>query len=230
MIGIYKITSPSGKVYIGQTVDLEKRRTTYTRLKCKGQPRLYASLVKYGFSAHIFQVIEECSVEKLNERERHWQDFYNVVGELGLNCKLTKTEDRSGYNSQEFRDKISQAMVERGHKPPNRAGIEGYWKGKIRTQKDRDKISTALLGIKREPKSKKWKESHSSIMKGTIPWNKGIHYTQKVQRAGRSVTNIQTGVVYGSIKEASEKEVISRNIVQYSCSKANGLFRYTSQL
>jgi hypothetical protein len=27
--GIYKITSPSGKVYIGQSVDIKRRFTTY---------------------------------------------------------------------------------------------------------------------------------------------------------------------------------------------------------
>ena len=29
MIGIYKITSPSGKVYIGQSIDIERRWKKY---------------------------------------------------------------------------------------------------------------------------------------------------------------------------------------------------------
>jgi len=71
MIGIYKITSPSGKIYIGQTMDVGKRKKSYEKLKCKGQPKLYNSLVKYGFSEHIFEIIEECEVADLNTRERH---------------------------------------------------------------------------------------------------------------------------------------------------------------
>lgn len=108
MVGIYKITSPSGRIYVGQAVEIVKRQKSYEKHRCKGQPKLYASLVKYGFSKHIFEVIEECKVEELNVRERHWQDFYNVISEKGLNCKLTKTEDKSGYYSIESRKKNSE--------------------------------------------------------------------------------------------------------------------------
>jgi len=104
MIGIYKITSPSGKIYIGQTMDVGKRKKSYEKLKCKGQPKLYNSLVKYGFSEHIFEIIEECQVADLNTRERHWQDFYDVL-EKGLNCRLTGTADRSGFVSKESTEK-----------------------------------------------------------------------------------------------------------------------------
>jgi len=110
MVGIYKIVSPTGKVYVGQAIDIEKRKKSYKKLKCKGQPRLYNSLVKYGFSEHIFEVVEQCSVEKLNTRERHWQDLYDVLSEKGLNCKLTKTGDKAGCYSQESRRKNSESL------------------------------------------------------------------------------------------------------------------------
>jgi group I intron endonuclease len=110
MIGIYKITNPKGRIYIGQSIDLEARQKIYARKGCKNQVRLYASLVKYGFSEHIFEVIEECSVEDLNIRERHWQDFYNVLSEKGLNCKVTSTGDKTGCYSQESRNKSSTSL------------------------------------------------------------------------------------------------------------------------
>lgn len=111
MVGIYKITNPNNRVYIGQSVNIRKRLERYERLHCKNQSRLYASLVKYGFSEHIFEIIEECTIEQLNERERHWQDFYDVLSENGLNCKLTKTSSKSGYCSEEVRKKISESNV-----------------------------------------------------------------------------------------------------------------------
>lgn len=86
MIGIYKITNPNGKNYIGQSINIEKRFNQYKKLTCKNQVILYRSLLKYGVENHIFEVIEECNIEILNERERYWQDFYNVI-EKGLNCK-----------------------------------------------------------------------------------------------------------------------------------------------
>jgi group I intron endonuclease len=108
MIGIYKITSPSGKIYIGQSKTLEKRKNNYSNLRdCKNQPRLYASLVKYGFSAHIYEIVEECLFEDLNIRERYWQDFYNVLGPKGLNCVLTATNEKPKIYSQETKTTMS---------------------------------------------------------------------------------------------------------------------------
>jgi group I intron endonuclease len=106
MIGIYKIVSPTGKVYVGQAVEIEKRKKVYEKHSCKGQPRLYASLVKYGFSKHIFEVVEECRIEELNERERHWQDIFEVLGKKGLNCRLTDHKGNSGRLSEETVDKM----------------------------------------------------------------------------------------------------------------------------
>ena len=46
--GIYKITNPNGKVYIGQSIDIDKRWNKYKVKNCKPQIRLYNSLNKYG--------------------------------------------------------------------------------------------------------------------------------------------------------------------------------------
>lgn len=107
MIGIYKITSPSKKIYIGQSTNIEKRFYTYKLLHCKKQPFLFNSLKKYGAENHIFEVIEFCEVEKLNERERYWQDFYNVL-ECGLNLVLTSSNDKTGF----FHNDVIFKMVE----------------------------------------------------------------------------------------------------------------------
>ena len=93
MIGIYKITSPSGKIYIGQSIDIKKRWKRYANLSgVEGQRRLYRSLKKYGFDNHNFEILIECDFEQLNELERYYQDIYNVLGENGLNCVLTESK------------------------------------------------------------------------------------------------------------------------------------------
>ena len=102
MIGIYKITSPSGKIYIGQAIDIERRRREHSKSACSRQTKLYNSIKKYGYSSHIFEVIEECIVENLNIRERYWQDYYDVLGPSGLNCRLTGTTDKSGKLSEDI--------------------------------------------------------------------------------------------------------------------------------
>ena len=45
-IGIYKITNPKGKVYIGQSININKRWNAYRNLKLKSQTKLLNSLKK----------------------------------------------------------------------------------------------------------------------------------------------------------------------------------------
>jgi group I intron endonuclease len=110
MIGIYKITSPSGRIYIGQSTQIEKRWKRYSKVDCKGQIRLYRSLLKYGYSRHIFEIVEECIFEKLNIRERYWQDFYKVLGENGLNSKLQSTDELKSVHSQDSIDRQAASL------------------------------------------------------------------------------------------------------------------------
>ena len=105
-IGIYKIVNPKGRIYVGQSINIKFRLTQYKYYKCKTQSKLYNSLKKYGFELHLCEIIEECFVEELNNRERYYQEFYDSV-KKGLNCRLTGTNDKNGVISEESRKKMS---------------------------------------------------------------------------------------------------------------------------
>jgi group I intron endonuclease len=152
IIGIYKITSPSGKIYIGQSTNIKKRFNSYYRFDCKEQIKIYRSFKKYGPENHIFEEIEYCSLEQLNERERHWQDYYDVLGKNGLNCKLTKTNDKSGKHSEETKLKISKSN-----------------KGKSKSEKHKQKMSESGKGKNTGPKPPRSEEHKLNISKA----NKG---------------------------------------------------------
>ena len=85
MIGIYKITNTTNdKCYIGQSRDIEARWTKHLSIyKHNSTPEceLYRAFKKYGIKQFTFEVIEECSIEELNEREIYWiahyDSFYN---------------------------------------------------------------------------------------------------------------------------------------------------------
>lgn len=111
MIGIYKITSPSKRIYIGQSRNIDKRWYTYKTSHFKTQYRLYSSIQKYGYENHIFEIIEQCEIEDLNIRERYWQDFYDVLSRKGLNCSLVSTKDKPRVFSKEVREKISKSQL-----------------------------------------------------------------------------------------------------------------------
>jgi group I intron endonuclease len=152
MIGIYKITSPSNKVYVGQSVDLKTRFRKYKYLNCKRQTHLYNSFVKYGYENHIFEIIEECSLDQLNEREIYWGLYYDVLGEMGLNCKLG---DANGKCSEETKKKIGKGN-----------------KNKIMSEEARNNISKALKGRQvtwYTPGPKGYKHSEESKQKMRKP-------------------------------------------------------------
>jgi len=94
MIGIYKITNPEGKVYIGQSVDIEHRLKRYKYCK-RGQRKLYESISYYGYENHKKEILIICDVNDLNEKELFYQKKYNSV-ENGLNCEYTNLT--SNYN------------------------------------------------------------------------------------------------------------------------------------
>lgn len=107
-IGIYKIESPSKKIYIGQSKNIEERFKQYYRLtSIKNQRRLYKSLLKYGVINHKFKIIEECNIEELNIKERYWQEYYDVIGPNGLNCKYVEVSNKPYIISNETREILS---------------------------------------------------------------------------------------------------------------------------
>lgn len=144
MIGIYKITNPETKIYIGQTTDIEQRFKVYINCvsKIKTQKKIYNSIKKYGVDKHIFEIIEECCIDKLNERERHWQDFYDVLNpNLGLNCRLTTTNDKSGRLSEETKEKIRQHNLGKKHSEETKEKIRQKHKGRVYGEEVRKKVS-----------------------------------------------------------------------------------------
>jgi group I intron endonuclease len=134
MVGIYKITSPSNKIYVGQSIDIERRFKIYKRLDCKGQTKIYRSLIKYGCDNHIFELIEECNIDQLKEREIYWKQYYNSVND-GLNCELF--DGGEGPRSEHTKKKISNSM-----------------KGKIKSEEHCLNLSKSKLGIASKRKGK----------------------------------------------------------------------------
>ena len=87
---IYKITNLiNNKVYIGKTERDPLVRWREHRRHAKSLPHLplYRAMNKYGQENFLFEVIETCDVEILNEREQYWIDTYNSYIE-GYNCTL----------------------------------------------------------------------------------------------------------------------------------------------
>ena len=199
MIGIYKITSPSGKIYIGQSINIEKRFLKYKSLEnTKEQPALVRSFIKYGVINHTFEIVEECKIEQLNIKERFWQDFHNVL-EYGLNCVLTATDTLPCIVSEETKRKIGLGN-----------------KGKVLSQETKNKISKnhARLNLGKHL-SNETKTKLSNFNKGKILSKETKLKMSKSSHRKRKIIDINTNVVYDSIKEVSEMFNINLSRLRY---------------
>ena len=104
---IYKITNTlNGKIYIGKTKQkLDRRMTQHKCDSKKGSLGIGAAIRKYGWENFMVEVIEECSVEKLNEREIFWIAELNSKAPNGYN--LTDGGEGLINPSEETRAKMS---------------------------------------------------------------------------------------------------------------------------
>lgn len=172
LVGIYKITSPSGNIYIGQSIDLKRRIARYkSNIKAsKGQTKLNRSFSKYGIDSHKFEIVELCLQKYLNNMERYYQDKFNSI-DNGLNLRYTATNDKSGKMSKESVDKMIHykrnlpdevreklreigkkknkmpTMLGKHHSEETKRKIGEGNKGKVYTQETKDKIRNSKIGM-----------------------------------------------------------------------------------
>jgi group I intron endonuclease len=192
-IGIYKITSPSGKVYIGQSIDIEKRRNCYKNLNIPKQPKIYNSIKKYSWENHTHNIIEECSVEQLNERETYWKQYYlnqfDDDWEMILFCNLHDTG--GGPLSKETKEKIGKIH-----------------KGAKRSDETKKKISESKKGFKF---SKESKELKSRIAKG-IPKSQETKRKMSESHKGKKTseeTKIKMKQSYQNMSSKNKLKIIN---------------------
>lgn len=78
MIGIYMYENKKNhKKYIGQSVNIERRRKEHINWPSK-YSRFDNELRVIGEENFIFSILEECSYEDLDDREKYWIDFFNT--------------------------------------------------------------------------------------------------------------------------------------------------------
>lgn len=199
MIGIYKITSPSGRIYIGQSINIEKRFLSYKGNLAKGQKLLNRSFIKYDIKNHIFEIMEECLIEQLNNRERYWQDFYNVLSDKGLNLCLTRSDEKPKVVSDFFRETVSKNNKLRIWTNESRKKIADkqkinmlgntYKKGFKHSdefKKNRSILmlgNTKTLGMKLSNESRIKMSNNSTVKKIILDTNTGVYYNSLIELA-----------------------------------------------
>lgn len=81
--GIYKITNIKNQMcYVGQAVNIAERWRQHikrgTGAEVATRNKLYPAMYEIGPENFTFEILEECTIDKLNEREQYWQEFYHA--------------------------------------------------------------------------------------------------------------------------------------------------------
>ena len=108
MVGIYKITNKlTNKIYVGQSNDIARRFKEHCTKGETSRIPLDRDILTFGSQNFELEVLEECSIDILNERETYWittldtvNNGYNqnyggttsLSGELNPTAKLTEKD------------------------------------------------------------------------------------------------------------------------------------------
>lgn len=129
--GIYCIENKiNGKRYIGQSVNIYRRWCNHVSTLNNNHhfnEYLQRAWSKYGKSAFVFSILEECSEEDLNIRERYWIKHYDSFNN-GYNLTIGGDGTTGSICSEEKKIKISKAKT-----------------GKKLTKEQRQRVSEGLL-------------------------------------------------------------------------------------
>lgn len=150
---IYKITSPTGKIYIGQTIDIKTRKCKYQNANCKNQTRLYNSIKKYGWENHSFEILEEIKIENLSEKEIYYIKYFDSF-KKGLNCTIGGEGNSGRKLTKETREKMKKSAIGKKQSKETIEKRVAKLKGKKRSQEFKQRLSIIKKGRKLSEETK----------------------------------------------------------------------------
>lgn len=232
--GVYKITSPSGKIYIGSSANIKERWKNYYKLNCKKQVKLYNSFIKYGVNNHIFEIIEEYPMEDLFGWEYLWIEQFKTCEKSGLNCKSPKFGDIKAIISDKTRVLMSISASNRKTSKSACVKISDAMKKRYEDPKEREKTALATkIGMDKLPPRKHSqeikdflrginlgrKQSKETIAKRVIYLKDRIFTDIHKKRLSECrpnsllVINLETGIFFNQLKEAAIAHNIKPNLL-----------------
>ena len=218
MAYIYKIVNDiNNKVYIGQTIDIEKRWYKHRYLASSGFDRhLYNAMRKYGIDNFHIEVIEECPEEELDEREKHWIQQYN------------STDRNYGYNKS-FGGEGGDTWSLNDHKDKTSAILSSKLKGKVHSKESYEAAAEKRRGThmsveQKQKISESLKEGYRTGRIKTVPPphydRTGSHHTDEskhkmsIARRGKTYDEIY-GDEADMMRGAARQRFIGANNPKY---------------
>lgn len=151
--GIYKIENKNGGIYVGQTVDIDKRwyqHKNNLRKNKHGNIKLQRAWNKYGEDYFTFSVLEYVSPEQLTQAEQKWLDIINatVAPKLIYNIAPVANSQLGIKRSNEFKEKIIAARTGSKHNDSTKSKMSEAKIGKKHSEEHIAKRVAAHIGMK----------------------------------------------------------------------------------
>lgn len=129
------------KVYVGQTKSPVSRKAQHFCGARKGNDKpLYRSIRKHGEENFVFEILEECEDEVINEREQHWVTHFDSFNpEKGYNLTLGGDGGKGHKLTDEMKKRISQRT---------REAMSKIDPGLRKQQKERQRIAASSLEVR----------------------------------------------------------------------------------
>lgn len=209
MIKIYALKDPETEQirYVGKTEKyLNKRLSGHLSSKETNHKYHWINSLKVKNLEPIISILEECTEDIWEEREKYWISYYRKIS------NLTNLTDGGKGNQNQFFSKASQEKKSKS------------LKGRIVSQKTRDKISKALTGKKLS------EETKEKVRQANI----GKKYSLEV-KMNKSKPVIQMDLEGSEISEfyglceASRVTNCSKGAIQNACcgrAKTSGGFKW----
>ncbi len=149
---IYKFTSPSGRSYIGQTNNFNRRKRQHQLTT--GSRAFHNAIKKYGFETFQLEILaENLTSDEANELEVKYIMEYDTLAPSGYN--LT-TGGLNQQPSDETKRRLSEAKIGKPRQPftaEHKQKISMALSDKPRSSETRKKIASSKLG-KPQPKQR----------------------------------------------------------------------------
>lgn len=195
IVGIYKITSPTGRIYIGQSWNINTRWRQHKNEKAYKGP-LQKSFKAHGFSAHFFEVVHQLPPDVdqvvLDAYEILYIQLYRDCNVQLLNVAPGGLGGKGYKHRDEDKKRMSEIAKARGITHEEIARMHKANSGKSLSEERKQKIRDSLTGKKFTEERRK---NLSAALKGR-PINSGSF------KSGKSVklTEIQVEEIRSKYK------------------------------
>lgn len=196
---IYRYKSPSGKYYIGQTINEESRRYNFLHEKRYGGNKIDYARKKYGPENFEYAVImkvigdnREEVIGYLNQLEQFFIKQYDSI-KNGYN---SSEGGKNGLLSEETKRKMSEVRTGHRTSEETKRKISEKHKGKVYSDETRKKMSEARNGVSPWNKGKvmtdEYKKNCSLRQKGKPSGRRGKKYGHRVYNPDGSFKILRT--------------------------------------